>query len=138
LLDTRDKRFLGQGIFAWLFLPLAVIFNALLEKMLMQPLLGREMGELAGVASLITLIFITAYLLLKDMERPSSCRVSFLLGAIWVGLALALDMIILLLTSGEPGEMANLSFSLRGRMFSLMLAILFLSPVICSSTLLRR
>ena len=139
MLDARDRRFLGQGLFAWLFLPLIALLNFLLRNIVLQPLLGSELASMASIAILLLGIYAAAFFLLAGLEPPSSCRVSLLLGAIWVILALMLEGIFIFLSSShQAGIFSPFSFAGHGGMLAVVLAMLFLAPVICSLTILRR
>jgi len=123
-------------MFAWLFLPVIMLLNYLLRSFVLFPLLGKEMAAPLSVAILLITIFAAAYFLLAGIEPPSSCRISLLLGAIWAGSALLFKVAFMLFSPGQ-GDIF-LSFSSPGRGDMVVLAILFLAPLICSTTMLRR
>jgi hypothetical protein len=137
LLDIRDKRFLGQGMFAWLFLPLVALFNIYLRDGVLIPLVGIEAAVPVSAVTLIAMLYGTAYFLFTGVERPTSCRVSFLLGLIWVGFAVIFEALFVLFALGKPlselWRTLSLPAVLEGNLFLVVLAMLFLAPAICAS-----
>jgi len=141
LLDIRDKRFLGQGMFAWLFLPLVALFNIYLRDGVIIPLLGPELAVPVSTVLLLVMLYATAYFLLSGVERPTSCRISFLLGVIWVGFAIIFEALFVIFALGKPlselWKALSLPAVLEGNLFLVVLAMLFLAPAICASKKLR-
>ena len=141
MLDIRDKRFLGQGMFAWLFLPLVALFNIYLRDGVIIPLLGPELAVPVSTVLLLVMLYATAYFLLSGVERPTSCRISFLLGVIWVGFAIIFEALFVIFALGKPlselWKALSLPAVLEGNLFLVVLAMLFLAPAICASKKLR-
>ena len=141
MLDIRDKRFLGQGMFAWLFLPLVALFNIYLRDGVIIPLVGPELAAPISTAILLLMLYGTAYFLLTGVERPTSCRISFLLGLIWVGFAIIFEAMFVIFALGKPlnelWRTLSLPAVLEGNLFLVVLAMLFLAPAICASKRLR-
>ena len=142
MLDIRDKRFLGQGLFAWLFLPLVLLLNIYLRDGIVIPLVGARMAIPVNMILLLVMLYATAFFLLTGVERPTSCKISFLLGAIWVGFAIFFEVLFVIFALGKPLDLLWENFGttavLEGNLFPVVLAMLFLAPAICVSTLLRR
>ena len=141
MLDIRDKRFLGQGMFAWLFLPLVALFNIFLRDGVIIPLVGPELAVPISTVTLLVMLYGTAYFLLTGVERPTSCRISLLLGVIWVGFAIIFQALFVIFALGKPlGELwkaLSLPAVLEGNLFLVVLAMLFIAPAICASKRLR-
>lgn len=141
LLDIRDKRFLGQGMFAWLFLPLVALFNIFLRDGFIIPLVGPELAVPISTVILLVMLYATAYFLLTGVERPTSCRISLLLGVIWVGFALVFQSLFVIFALGKPlselWKTLSLPAVLEGNLFLIVLAMLFLAPAVCASKRLR-
>lgn len=141
MLDIRDKRFLGQGMFAWLFLPLVALFNIYLRDGLIIPLMGQELAVPISAAVLIAMLYGTTYFLLSGVERPTSCRISFLLGLIWVGFAVIFESLFVLFALNKPldelWKTLSLPAILEGNLFLIVLAMLFIAPAVCASKRLR-
>ena len=141
MLDIRDKRFLGQGMFAWLFLPLVALFNMFLHDGVIVPLVGPDAAGLVSSVVLVAMLFGTAYFLLIGVERPTNCKVSFLLGIIWVAFAIFFQALYLLFAVG--GSLGDIWYALmrpaifQGNISLMVLAMLFLAPAVCASRMLR-
>jgi hypothetical protein len=141
VLDIRDKRFLGQGMFAWLFLPLVALFNIYLRDGVIIPMLGPELAVPVSTALLLVMLYGTAFFLLSGVERPTSCRISLLLGVIWVGFAVIFEALFVLFALQKPlselWKTLSLPAVLEGNLFLVVLAMLFIAPAVCASRRLR-
>ncbi|MCF6198930.1 MAG: hypothetical protein L3J67_05945 [Hyphomicrobiaceae bacterium] len=141
MLDIRDKRFLGQGMFAWLFLPLVALFNIFLRDGVIIPLVGPELAVPISTVVLLVMLYATAYFLLSGVERPTSCGISFLLGVIWVAFAIVFEALFVVFGLNQPlselWKTLSLPAVLEGNLFLVVLAMLFLAPAICASKRLR-
>jgi hypothetical protein len=141
LLDIRDKRFLGQGMFAWLFLPLVALFNIFLRDGVIVPMVGPELAIPISTVVLLVMLYATAYFLLTGVERPTSYWISLLLGLIWVGFAIIFEALFVIFALGKTldqlWQTLTLPAVLEGNLFLVILAMLFLAPAICASKRLR-
>ena len=89
-------------MFAWLFLPLVALFNIFLRDGVIIPLVGPELAVPISTVTLLIMLYATAYFLLTGVERPTSCRISLLLGVIWVGFAIIFQALFVMFALGKP------------------------------------
>jgi hypothetical protein len=128
-------------MFAWLFLPLVALFNIYLRDGVLVPMIGPQAAVPVSTGLLLAMLYGTAYFLLSGVERPTNCRISLLLGLIWVGFAIIFEALFVLFALQKPlselWKTLSLPAVLEGNLFLVVLAMLFIAPAVCASRRLR-
>lgn len=129
-----SRRFLLRGLAFWPVLPVLAVINGLLREKVLAPALGPAALPLSGV--LFTALVLGASAAFLALTRlPRTPRDLWALGAIWAGLALAFEVVLLGVIPGpDPGTGAPLAALLAsfdpsgGNLFALVILATFAGP----------
>lgn len=121
---------LQRIIIMWLlFLPVPVI-NGLLREMWYKPIVGELLAGQIGTVAVSAVFLLYVYLFFKNALSALSSRQLLLMGGIWLILTLIFEFGIGIAAGRSWSYMLSDYNVLKGRIWPLLLAIVFTSPFI--------
>ena len=129
------RTYLLRGVLAWLPMPLIAVANAGLRELALQPLFGAAAQPLSGL-TLLALLTLYAFAMLRRVMGRAPCRAAWLLGLIWAALTLAFEYALMARMRTDPldGLLDTLSPSAlaQGNLFALAVLLVLFAPSLFS------
>jgi len=132
--SPADRRYFVRGLLAWLPMPLIAMANAAVREGVLQPWLGTDMAQPASGLSLIALLGIYTFLVLRRATPGGARWAAWTLGAAWAALTLAFEFA--LITVSSPAPLSHFTRVLspgavaEGNLFVLAVVFLALAPAL--------
>lgn len=128
-MPATDRRFLLRGLIAWLALPVLAIANGAFREGILVPLLGEGAARVLTVATFLCLAWPYTCGVLRWAPCPSSTGALWLLGALWMVLAVLFEFVVFGLALGVPVRDLLHAYDLRaGELWPLVLLGILVGP----------
>lgn len=129
---TLHWRFLGWGLIGWLPLPVLATLNGVLRAVALVPVLGESVARLLTVVTFFALFVVYTSWFLRRAGRRATKLDLWLLGLVWMGLALAFEYLLFVVLLGVPLDELLTAYD-----FALVLAVVLIGPRLCAAFLKR-
>jgi len=118
-------------IVTWFLFMLIAIINAILRNTVYKPIIGDLRAHQLSTLIFISLIIISTYIILKFFNIKLSTNESFIIGTIWLISTICFEFIAGVYVFGNTWDKLLADYNiLKGRIWSLVLIIIFFSPYI--------
>ena len=124
-----NTKFYIVVIGTWLLFMILAIINAGIRNGVYKPIVGDLAAHQISTITLIILILVATYLILKFSDLKLNDSEAFLMGAIWLVLTIIFEFIAGHYVFGNSWEKLFTDYNiLKGRVWSLVLLITFFAP----------
>lgn len=123
--------FILWGLRFWVIFAFARVLIHGIKNAFLIPRLGNRRAHLVSSFVMITIVVLFTYLLLGIPEARATVRELIIIGTLWAGLSFILDILVLRCIFGEEMSYILYNYKLhRGRLHSLVLLVMFISPLV--------
>lgn len=133
-MSPADRRYLMRGLLAWLPMPLIAVANAAVREGVLLPWLGADMAQPASGLSLIALLGIYTFVVLRRATSGGSRWAAWALGAAWAALTLAFEFALIAASSPAPlsrfAQVLSPVAVAEGNLFVLVVVFLVMAPAL--------
>ena len=131
-----DSKFVIVLILTWLIFMVCAIVNGVIRNTVFKPMVGEQTAHQISTIVFMTIIFILTYIVLRYSSLKISDSETLLIGGIWLVLTIAFEFLAGHYAFGNSWEHLLADYNiLKGRIWSLVLVTIFLSPYLSNKLL---
>ena len=124
-----NRRFLLPGLAIWLLFPVAAIVNGMAREAVLAPMFGRRAAEVLSVVILLAVIYAIAFVFLRRVREPYAAAELWALGACWVILTIAFEVMLFGVVLGVPTRELIAAYNVfAGELWSFVVLGVLLAP----------
>lgn len=126
---TLNWAFIGKAMGIYAALPAVAVFNGVVRDAVMLPVLGDYGAHVVGSLTGVALLYLAMAFGLRVLREPRSIADLWVLGALWMGLTVGVEIVISSVLLGMPADAQWQAYKIwQGQLWPLVLVAIFLGP----------